>query len=288
MKLKEKMAKMGQTIQAKAKPCWRKSKILIRRWHPRLKPYYPYVGSFLAGVLVTSLFFMGKSSKNPDSTDATATTTVEVAPDAIDWSPLADEMCRPDSEINRLAMRFVFPFERCMDNEGNIDQSCVEEDAAKLTPTLPEPFNQSLGAIQVKLDKGEGWTDMHYMIPLTKAAYHNMPLNTLAIRIETENRNELQGWQTPYLVIQDDFSKIKQALRQYSPAEQFVFYADIPPEKDILSGPFSTEEQAQNVTKKAGGKLDKITRQIMKAEATFNDKLNAVTVGCISQPIKKN
>ena len=282
MKLKEKLAPLaakGKAIAVKVKP-------LALRLHQTLRPYYPHIGAFFGGVVLTSLFFMWKNPPIKDADAPSAASAAQVADDAVDWSALADEMCRPDSAINRLAMKFDFPFESCVNDSGEIDKACVEKDSLRFKPTLPAPFDDTLGAVKVQLDTGEGWSDMHYLMPLHKAAYHGMPVSMLAVRVETESRNELLGWQTPYLVIQDDFSKIKQALRRYSPAEQTVYYADIPPEKDVWSGPFATEEQARAVSKKAGGKPDKIISQIMRPEAAFNDKLNAVTLGCVSHAAK--
>nr|UOP05159.1 hypothetical protein LVJ77_02555 [Conchiformibius kuhniae] len=246
MKLKEKLtplAKKCQALAVQAKPA-------VLRVHRKVRPYYPHLASFAGGVAVTALFFVWNGAPAPAAD--TGTPVAQAAEDAVDWSPLADEMCRPDSAINHLAMKFDFPFESCIDDRGDIDKACVEKDAARFRPTLPEPFDHALGGVQVQLDTGEGWSDMHYLMPLHKAAYHGMPVSMLAVRVETESRNELLGWQTPYLVIQDDFSKIKQALRRYSPAEQTVYYADIPPEKDVLSARLPPKSRrGQSASKRA-------------------------------------
>lgn len=264
---------------------WAKGKSAVLHYHPHFKPYYPHAVSFVCGVVVTSLFFSWQGSGSVTVGDS-ASDSLGMSGSVVDWSELADDMCSPNSTINHVAMKFDFPFESCLNNEGEIDKICVEKDAIRFKPKVSEPFQQSIGDVQVRLDSGEGWTDMHYLMPLHKAVYHGMPLSMLAVRIETDSRNELLGWQTPYLVVQDDFSKIKEALRSYSSGEQYVYYADIPPEKDILSGPFETEERAKAVSKKAGGNPNKITRQTVKPEAEFNDKLNAVTLGCVSQLAK--
>lgn len=270
-------------------PIWLKLTIRSVRLHRRLRPYYPHMAAFAAGITAGWLLWGGNGGTSSETESAAASDVPlqAAAPDAVDWSPLLDNMCRPDSEINRFAMKFDFPFESCQQDNGQIEASCVQKDAERFQPTLPVPYQAALGKLEVKLESGEGWTDMHYFLPLDKAAYHGMPLTALAVRIETDSGNELQGWQTPYLVIADDFSKIRTALSRYSPSAQPVYYADIPPEKDILSGPFGTEEQARAVSKKAGGNPDKITRQMMKPEAAFNDKLNAVTLGCVSQAVVK-
>lgn len=263
---------------------------ILHRYHPHIKPYYPHIGAFIGGVVLSSMFFVlrgGTTKTTPVSADATAA-SIPIDTDAVDWSDLVINMCRPDSEINRLAMKFDFPFERCQADDGQINRVCVEKDAVRFKPNLSAPYTNNLGELQVKLNTYEnGKTDMHYILPLKKAAYQGMPLTALAVRIETDASNELQGWQTPYLVIQDDFSKIRSVLKQNGPSVQTVYFADIPPEKDILSGPFDTAEQARAISKKAGGNPEKITSQIMKPEVNFNDKLNAVTLSCVSQPIDK-
>lgn len=249
--------------------------------------------SFVCGVAVASAYFVSaRDSGSLNNTAASSNSPHEPLPqtsvssNATDWAELVDTMCRPNSVINGLAMKFDFPFARCQDPSGNIDKACVVEDAKRFQPALPQPYGENVNGLSVRLDSVDGWYDMHYILPLQNATYHGMPLQALAVNIEIgdSNSNEMRGWQTPYVVVQEDFSKIKAALAQNPPVPQPVYYANIPETSNAISEPFATEVEAQQASKQAGGKPELVSKQTMKLEAQFNERLKAVTLGCVSQP----
>lgn len=248
--------------------------------------------SFVCGLVVASAYFVSErdsgSLKNPapqssSNTNNLPATSLTHSP--TDWVELIDNMCRPNSQLNQLASKFEFPFARCQNTRGTIDSVCVADDAKRLKITLPEPYQQNLGDLLVRLESADGWYDMHYILPLKNAVYHGLPLQAIAVNIEIgdNSRNEMRGWQTPYVVVQEDFSTIKSALASNQPTPQPVYYANVPDGSDVLSGPFSTEVEAQQVSKRAGGNPELVSKQTMLLEANFNDRLKAVTLSCTTQ-----
>lgn len=248
--------------------------------------------SFVCGVAVASAYFV--SARDSGSLNDTATSSnspheplppTSVSSNATDWAELVDTMCRPNSAINGLAMKFDFPFARCQNPDGQIDKACVVADAKRFQPALPQPYGANLNGLAVRLDSADGWYDMHYIVPLQEATYHGMPLQAVAVNIEIgdSNSNEVRGWQTPYVVVQEDFSKIKAALTQQPPATQTVYYSHIPETSNVVSEPFATEIEAQQASRQAGGNPELVSKQTMKLEAQFNERLKAVTLGCVSQ-----
>ncbi|QMT30641.1 hypothetical protein [Alysiella filiformis] len=250
--------------------------------------------SFVCGVAVASAYFVSardsgslnaNHANGSHSTEHEPLPSTQISDHATDWTALVDTMCRPNSDINHLAMKLDFPFARCQDAHGTIDKACVSEDAKRFQPALPQPYQANLNGMTVRLDSADGWYDMHYILPLQNATYHGMPLQALAVNIEIgdSNSNEMRGWQTPYVVVQEDFSKIKSALAQNPPASQTVYYANVPESSNAQPEPFATEIEAQQASKQLGGNPDLVSKQSMKLEANFNERLKAVTLGCVSQ-----
>lgn len=248
--------------------------------------------SFVCGLAVASAYFISErdsgslknATANPNTTQSDLPTT-SLTSTPTDWVKLIDNMCRPNSQLNQLASQFDFPFARCQKPNGSIDQACVAEDAKRFKIALPEPYQQNLSDLLVRLESTDGWYDMHYILPLKNATYHGLPLQAIAVNIEIgdTNSNEMRGWQTPYVVVQEDFSTIKAALASNQPSPQPVYYADVPDGSNVLSGPFATEIEAQQVSKQAGGNPELVSKQTMLLEANFNERLKAVTLGCTTQ-----
>lgn len=252
------------------------------------------------GALATNLFSGSGSGHDGEKSSSRASssssksqseqTSTAIFPDVTlsaqpsDWGVLVDNMCRPDSELNVLATKLDFPFQTCQSSQGEIDASCVAQDAKRFQLNLPEPYQKDLGELNTHLNVENGWHEMHYLLPLKDASYHGMPLKGLAIHVNTGDNNstEMQGWQTPYVVVQEDFSKIKSALAENQPKPQEVFYANVPENSQIPVEAFSTLEQAQRVSQEAGGNPNEVSKQIMTLEANFNERLQAVTLGCVS------
>lgn len=246
--------------------------------------------SFVCGLAVASAYFISQrdsgSLKIPQTQsphNGLPDTTLTDSP--TDWTALIDNMCQPNSQLNQLATQFEFPFARCQDPHGVIDQACVVDDAKRFKIVLPEPHQHNLSDLLVRLESSDGWYDMHYILPLKNATYHGLPLQAVAVNIEigSNNSNEMRGWQTPYVVIQEDFSTIKAALANNQTTPQSVYYANVPDNSDVLSGPFATEMEAQQASKQAGGNPEWISKQTMLLEASFNDRLKAVTLACTTQ-----
>lgn len=249
--------------------------------------------SFVCGLAVASAYFISerdagslKATQSAQSASASSdlpTTSLTNTP--TDWVELIDNMCQPNSQLNQLATQFTFPFARCQDPHGAIEQACVVDDAKRFKIALPQPYQANLSDLLVRLESADGWYDMHYILPLQNATYHGLPLQAVAVNIEigSNNSNEMRGWQTPYVVVQEDFSTIKSALASNQPAPQPVYYANVPDESNVLSGPFATEIEAQQVSKQAGGNPELVSKQTMLLEASFNERLKAVTLGCTTQ-----
>lgn len=179
-------------------------------------------------------------------------------------------------------MKMDFPFAKCMRDNGQIDSACVKQDATRFKPTLPHPYQSNLGEIQTHISHAEdGLPIVHYVIPLNDVAFQQLPLTKLAVNIATQPApNAPTGWQTPHLVIQGDYSSIRSALANVPP--QTVYYAHIPANSDALPGPFETYNEAKIVTRKAGGKVNLISKQIMTLQANFQDGLNEVSLNCVA------
>lgn len=251
------------------------------------KAIYTHGIAFMAGIVLTSVVVsISNRSGQSSSTAPVGASAPAINPNATDWRDMVNQMCKPDSELNLLAMKFDFPFAKCQNDRGRIDASCVQQDMMRFKPTLSAPYQQNLGAVEAKLTTLEdnGGYLMNYAIALNDAVYQQVPLQAIAIRIsmDAKNSSEPLGWQTPYLVVQDDFSNVKNVLANQSPEPQVVYYANLPANSDALPGPFDSPDEARAVSKKAGGNPAKITKHIITVEAQFNDQLNAVTLGCVS------
>lgn len=256
---------------------------------PQRRLVWMLAAAFCAGVACTLLISTWVQYIRTPNVDAPEVVSKPDLSKANDWAELVDNMCRPNSDINLFAMKFDFPFTQCQDVQGRINTACVQQDALRFQPRLRKPFHDNLGRLEVKLSANEeGLYNMHYIVPLQQAAYRQLPLQALAVQIamNSSNGNEPQGWQTPYLIVQDDFSNIKAAMANQPPAPQLVYYANVPAQSDVLPGPYDNREEAQAVSKKAGGNPRKVTQHLITLETHFNDNLNAVTLSCVSQPIK--
>lgn len=261
----------------------------VERQRGIIKGSILFIMGMLVGTLITLFITSTDNNSNNDVTtseDAASTVAVE---DATDWHDLVVNMCKPNSVLNLLAMKIDFPFVDCMRDNGQIDGACVKKDSARFKPTLPQPYQHNLGDLTVKISNtDDGSPIVHYVIPLKGAAFEQLPLTALAINITTKaNSNKPIGWQTPHLVIQGDYSSIKSVLNDTAPAMQIVYYANIPATSDVLPGPFETYEEAKIVTRKAGGKVNLISKQAIGLEADFQEGLNEVALNCVARQNKR-
>lgn len=248
-----------------------------------------FVSGMLVGILITLGIVKssgGNSTNDAASAEASASATANS--NAIDWSDLVSTMCAPHSSLNLLAMKMDFPFAKCMRDNGQIDSACVQQDAMRFAPSLPHPYQQSLGRVSVQVSAAEdGSQIVHYVMPLQNAAFQQLPLSALAVNIATKSTATTPiGWQTPSLAIQGDYSTIKSVLANAAPAPQTLYYANIPATSDALPGPFETLEEARIATKKAGGKVNDIKKQTISLQANFQDGLNEVVLSCVANSSK--
>ncbi len=242
---------------------------------------------FVSGILVGVLVTLGimKASQGDASTPASASAAVN--PNATDWTELVGNMCQTNSPLNLLAMKLDFPFQKCMNVNGQIDSACVQADAARFQPTLPQPYQQNLDAMTVKIGSAEdGSPVMNYYLPLKDASFQQIPLTALAVNIAMKSDMMPVGWQTPHLVIQGDYSTIKNALANYTAKPQTVYYAHIPANRDALPGPFNSLEEAKIETRRAGGKTSLIKKYRLNLDANFLEGVNEVVLSCVPQAVK--